>query len=115
MEQRISAKRDLTHYFKVLQGQIEQAQKNNLPIDIYVKKQIAILQKAHDEFISSVRQQGRDISDPNIGEIEIQQYAVMRDLANKIGLSTKKYEKLIKDVQIRILGEENYKRFFEQK
>ncbi len=115
MVPKMSNENHLTKYFNRLQAQIEQAQKDNLPIEPYVKKQIQVLQEAHDEFVLAAQKEGMDMADPHVGEIEVQQYTLMKDLATKIGMSPEKYDKLIKDVQIRIFGEENYKRFFEGK
>ena len=93
---------------------MEKAIAENKPIDHYVKKQIQLLEEAHDEFISTAKFKGFDMQSPQIGEIEIQQFSAMKALAQKIGLPVDKYDELIKNVKIRILGEENYKNFFEK-
>lgn len=104
-----------TDYFNTLQQRIEKAIAENKPYDHYVKKQIELLKNAHDEFIATVKKNGMDINQANIGEIEVQQFSAMKALAKKIGLPVEEYDELIKNVKIRVLGEENYKRFFEQK
>lgn len=100
--------------FLKIQKEIELAQKENRPIADYVKKQIKILEQSHDEFINTALAKGYSLSNPQVGEIEVQQYSAMKSLAEKAGLPIEKYDELIKRVQIRIFGEENYKRFFEK-
>ena len=104
---------DNSNLFNKLQQQIEAAQKKGLPIKTLVKQQIALLQESHDEFIKTAQKQGYDLNNPRVGDIEVQQYSAMKQLAQKIVLPVDEYDKLIKDVRIRIFGEENYKRFFE--
>ena len=103
------------NYFNRLQKQIEKAELENKPINGLVKQQIQLLQDAHDEFVSTAKNRGYDLSNPQVGEIEIRQYSAMKQLAQKIGLPVEQYDELIKNVKIRVFGEENYKRFFEQK
>ncbi len=98
--------------FMVLQKKIEEAQKLNKPIDGYVKQQIDLLKNAHDEFVKTAQEQGYDLNNPRVGEIEVQQYSAMKQLAQKIGLPVDEYDEMIKSVQIRVFGEENAKRFF---
>lgn len=99
--------------FQFLQNEIEKAEKENKPIKDYVEKQIDVLQKVHDEFIEMAKAEGYEMNNSRVGEIEVQQYAVMKRLAQNIGLPVEKYDNLIKEVRIRIFGEENYKNFFE--
>ena len=100
--------------FKKLQQQIEIAEKNGQPIKTFVKQQIDLLQLSHDEFIKTAQKQGYEMNNPRVAQIEVQQYSAMKQLAQKIGLPVDEYDKLIKEVQLRIFGEENYKRFFQQ-
>ena len=100
--------------FKLLQEQIETAEKKGEPIDDYVKQQIDLLKASHDEFIKTALEQGYELNNPRLGDIEVGQYAAMKKLAQKIGLPTEEYDNHIKEVRIRIFGEENYKRFFEK-
>ena len=102
-------------FFNFLQKKIERAEKEKKPIDNYVKKQIQLLMESHDEFIQTAQQKGYDLNNPQVGEIEVQQISAMKSLAQKIGLPVEEYDEMIKNVQIRIFGEENYKRFFEKK
>lgn len=99
--------------FDELQVLIVKAQAENKPIDMYVKKQIELLKFAHDEFILEAKQQGYNINTQSVADIELQQYYAMKQLAQKIGLPIEEYDELIKNVKIRLFGEENYKKFFE--
>lgn len=106
---------DNSNLFNMIQKQIENAEKNGQPIKTFVKQQIELLKSSHDEFMRTVKKQGYDINNPRIGDIEVKQYTAMKQLAQKIGLPVDEYDKLIKNVRIRIFGEENYKSFFENK
>ena len=99
-----------------LEYRIKQAQENNEPIDSYVKREIEWLEKQLDKFLVQMKEQGRDIeNDIDIAEMEIRQYATMRNLAQKIGLPAELYDTKIKQVQIRIFGEKNWENFFGNK
>ena len=102
-------------FFNQLQQKIEAAQKENKPIKDLVKQQIKLIQEAHDEFVRTAKNRGYDSSHPIVGKMEIQQYSAMKQLAKKIGLPVEEYDELIKQVKIRVLGEENYKKFFKNK
>lgn len=101
--------------FKQLQAQIEKAEKSGKPIKEYVMKQIKLLKYAHEDFFDMAKSQGYSLNDLKLGEIEVQQYCAMKQLATKIGLPTQDYDEKIKAIRIRIFGEENYKRFFEER
>lgn len=103
-----------SNLFKSLQQQVKVAEIQGQPIDHLVKKQIDLLKDSHDEFIKTAQKNGYEMNDPRVGDIEVSQYSAMRSLARKIGLPVEEYDKLIKDVRVRIFGEENYKRFFEE-
>ena len=99
-----------------LEYRIKQAQENNEPIDSYIKREINWLEKQLDKFLNQMKEQGRDIeTDFDIAEIEIRQYATMRDLAKKINLPTDVYDEKIKYIQCRIFGKENWENFFGNK
>ena len=102
-------------FFNRLQLQIEKAEAENKPIHSLVKQQIKLLKEAHDEFISTAKSRGYNMQNPQVGEIEIKQYSAMKALSKKIGLPVDEYDELIKNVNIRVFGEANYKRFFEGK
>lgn len=99
--------------FNKLQKQIEAAEKSGQPIEKFVKQQIELLKLSHDEFIKTAKNKGYELNNPQLAQIEVQQYSAMKQLAQKIGLPVEEYDKLIKAVQVRIFGEENYKRFFQ--
>lgn len=102
------------HFYNKLEKKIQIAIKENKPIKNLVEQQIKLLQEAHDEFISTAKAEGYNLRNPKVGEIEIQQFSAMKALAQKIGLPVEEYDELIKNVKIRVLGEENYKKFFEK-
>lgn len=97
--------------FNSLQKKIDLAVKENRPIDSYVKKQIEILEQSHDEFVKAATENGYDLANPSVAEIELQQYSAMKALAKKIGAPVDKYDEVMKQVQIRVLGEDGYKQF----
>ncbi len=101
--------------FNKLQKQIEAAEKTGQPIKTYVKQQIDLLKMSHDEFVKTAQKQGYDLNNPRVAQIEVQQYSAMRQLAQKIGLPVEEYDEFIKQIQIRVFGEENYNRFFKNK
>lgn len=96
-----------------LEYKIKQAEQNNEPIGPYIQRQIEWLESELKKFLQISEQQGRNIeTDTDIAEIEIRQYAAMKQLAQKAKLPIEKYDELIKQVQIRIFGEENWENFF---
>ena len=100
--------------FEYLQAQIEAAEKKGEPVDGYVKQQINLLKASHEEFVKTAQEHGYELNNQKLGEIEVRQYSAMKQLAQKIGLPVEEYDSLIKEVRIRIFGEENYTRFFEE-
>jgi len=96
-----------------LDYKIKEAERNNEPIAPYIKKEIVWLENELKNFLQKSEQQGKNIqTDIQIAEIEIRQYAVMKQLAEKAHLPIEKYDEHIKQVQIRIFGEENWENFF---
>ena len=85
--------------------------KNNQPIDGLVKEQIAIMEQNHDAFVKQAEEEGID----NIarGRVEVQLYTNIITWAKKIGLPTDKYEKAIRDIRVKFLGEENTKKYYD--
>jgi len=103
-------------YINELEKKITQAQENNEPIDTYILQEIDWLQEQLDTFIKNSKEQGKDVEfDHDIAEIEIRQYAAMKQLAQKINYPYEIYDEKIKQVQIRIFGEENFDIFFGEK
>ena len=84
--------------FMFLESQIEAAEKKGESIDSYVKQQIDILKSAHDEFIKTAKEQGYDLNNQKLGEIEVRQYTAMKQLAQKIGLPVDEYDNRIREV-----------------
>ena len=99
--------------FRELQQQIDAAEKVGKPVKDFVLQQIALLKNVHDEFIKTATSEGYELTNPKIGEIQVRQFSVMKQLAKKVGLPIEEYDNMIKEIRIRIFGEENYKRFFE--
>lgn len=96
-----------------LEYKIKQAQEHNEPIDNYILHEISWLQQQLDIFLEKSKQEGKDIeTDFDIAEIEIRQYAAMKQLAQKISHPCDIYDEKIKQVQVRIFGEENWENFF---
>ena len=85
---------------------IEAETKGEVPANLY-REQLRLLHFAHDEFIQKAKSQGYDLNNNlDVMDIEIQQYSAMKLVAEKLGENTQKYDTLIKDVRIRVLGEE---------
>lgn len=107
------SKKNNNYDIQYLEYKIKQAQENNEPIDSYILREIEWLQQQLDLFIEKSKDQGKDIeTDFEIAEIEIRQYAAMKQLAQKINLPSNIYDKKIKQVQVRIFGKENWENFF---
>lgn len=104
---------DNSKLFKMIQEQIEVAEAKGQPIKTFVKQQIDLLKSSHDEFLKTATKEGYELNNPKLAEIEVGQYSAMRQLAEKIGLPVEEYDKKIKEVRIRVFGEENYKKFYE--
>ena len=96
-----------TQELKFLEEKIKLAEQNGQPIEKYILREIEILQKAIDTFVEQAKERN-NLDEFDIGEIEIRQYATIRQLAQSINLSTEKYDNAIKAVKIRLFGEENY-------
>ena len=91
---------------KELNKQVELAEKaGQLPIDLY-KRQLEILEYAHEDFIKRAQKAGYNLhSNLEVMEVEIKQISAMKQIAQKAGMDTDNYEKRIEDVRIRVLGE----------
>ena len=92
-------------------AQVRQYEKEHKPIEPLVKEQIAIMERHHDAFVKEAEKNGVD----NIGRarIEIQLYYNIITWAKKIGLPTDKYEKAIRDIRVKFLGEQNTAKYFD--
>lgn len=100
--------------FRQLQQQIEAAEKIGKPVVDLVRKQINLLKDTHDVFVKEALEKGYELTNQKLGEIEVRQYSAMKQLAQKVGLPVEEYDECIKKIRIRVFGEENYKRFFEE-
>lgn len=99
---------------RTLEQKIKTAQAAGENIDKYVLRQIEILQHSIDGFLEQMEKENR-LNDVQVAQIEIRQYSVMKELAEKINHPAQKYDELIKKVQCRIFGEENWETFFSDK
>lgn len=95
---------------------IQNAQKTNQNADHLYKRQLRLLEMAHDEFISTARQKGIEIeNNPSVAEVEIQQYSAMKQIAQKLGIPSDKYDNMIHQIHVRLFGEEGAKEYFGEK
>lgn len=95
---------DLVLKSQYITQQVAEAEKLHKPIDHLVKQQIEIMEASYDEFVRQADKAG--IDNLQRAKIEIQLCANIKVWANKIALSTEKYDKTIKAIQKRF-GVEN--------
>lgn len=107
MNKKMSDKEELI----ILEQKIKQAEAYGQPIDKYILREIEILQQTIDTFVEQMEKEGR-LNDAQVGAVEIRQYSAMKQLSQKINLPVDKYDKLIKEVQCRIMGQDNWETFF---
>ncbi len=69
-----------------------------------VKNQIRILQNVQKQFIEQVKQKGIPLDSYNILEMIMKQYKGMKQLAEKVGLSTEIYDIKIEQIKCKIFG-----------
>lgn len=86
-----------------LVAKIQEAEKLGQPIVDLAKKHIEVLTAHYDEFV-------RRADEANIHNIERASYEIkylsnIKAWANKIGLPVDKYDKAIKDIRVKFLGE----------
>ena len=99
---------------KKLNMAIAQAEKSGLPAISLYKKQLEILQSAHDEFISRAVENGYNLKNNlDILEVEIKQFTAMKQIAQKIGMPTAEFDAQIRAARVRVLGEEVVKAHFD--
>ena len=89
---------------------VKEAESLNKPIENLVREQIAIMECQKDEFVKQADSLGIDELDK--ARVEIQIYSNIKFWAKKIGLPVDKYDESIKQIQKRIFGDENCKKFF---
>ena len=93
--------------FNQLEAQITEAKKLNKPFDSYVKQQIKLLEKVHDDFVSSSTKKDKDvIYNLDFVNVQIKQLQAISSLCRKIGLPTDKYDNKIREIRINNLGAE---------
>jgi hypothetical protein len=95
----------------MLEGRIKMAKEEGRPFDKYVAREIEILGESLNSFLADMEKENK-LDEFETIEIQIRQYAAMRELSKKINAPTEKYDKLIKDLQIKVVGAENYENFF---
>lgn len=69
-----------------------------------VKEQIKILQNVQKQFIEQVKQKGLSLDSYNVLEMIMNQYKGMKQLAEKVGLSTEIYDIKIEQIKCKIFG-----------
>ena len=93
-------------------SQIKEISKDDVELQSLAKKNLQILAKNYDEFIKQVNKNGYNPKNPDIGIIEVRFFTLMKIISEKLGLPVDKYDKQIENIEKRVMGEENYKRFF---
>ncbi len=105
---------DNSEKMKKLNMAIRQAEASGMPILGLCKQQIAILESAHDEFLSEAVSKGYNLdTNLDILEIEIKQFSAMKQIAQKAGLPTEEFDNRIRAARVRVLGEETVKSYFD--
>lgn len=95
---------DLIARSQEITQQVIAAERAKKPIDKLVKEQIEIMEAHHDEFVKQAEEKGIDNFER--ARVEIKLYSMIKAWANKIGLSTEKYDKAIHDIRVKFLGED---------
>lgn len=98
--------------FRRLLAEIEAAEQSGSAVGALCTEAIACLETARQEFLLRAREQGYAVNDLRVGEIEIQQLSAMRQLARRGGLPDP-YTAAIREVRVRVLGEELVKLNFD--
>lgn len=94
-------------------AEIEERDRDGLPIRELCVEAIGYLEEARKEFLRRAQEAGYELTTPRVGEIEVQQYSAMRQLAERAGLPHD-YNRLIRDVRVRIFGEEAVRENFDR-
>lgn len=92
--------------------EIEAAEQRGDAVGALCSEAIECLETARQEFLQRARAQGYAANDLRVGEIEIKQLSAMRQLAQRGGLPDP-YTAAIREVRVRILGEELVKLNFD--
>ena len=93
--------------------EIETLEKDNFPIKQQCTEAIACLERAHEMFVQRATNEGYSLQDYRLGEIEIKQYSAMKQMAIKGGLPHEQYNLRIREVRVRLFGEQMVKDNFD--
>ena len=93
--------------------EIETLEKDNFPIKQQCTEAIACLERAHEMFVQRATNEGYILQDYRLGEIEIKQYSAMKQMAIKGGLPHEQYDHRIREVRVRLFGEQMVKDNFD--
>ena len=106
----MSFDKDLILRSQEIAKQVMEAEKLRQPIEGLVREQIRIMESHHDEFVKQATDEG--IDNLSRAKIEISLYNNIRVWANKIGLSTEKYDNAIREIRVKFLGEHDTKKYY---
>ena len=113
-EIRIPGDTDIQAETNRLMKEKAELQQKGEPIAEVSKRLIALVAEAHRQFIEEALKQGFDAKNPKLGEIEVKQFSMMKELAKDALLPTKPYAKIIRDIRVRIFGEEMVRNNFDE-
>ena len=82
---------------QVITRQVKEAEIYKKPIDKLVLQQIKVMEEHHDEFVKEANKLGVDNLER--ARIEIKLYSMMKAWANKINLSTEKYDNAMNEIR----------------
>ena len=102
--------------YRELEEKVTQAEANGDPIEELVKEQIELLWNLYEYFVKTSLEQNPKIENSmSYQEIKITQLLVIVELCKKVGMASDKYETMIKEIRLKLLGEEMYAQFFGDK
>jgi hypothetical protein len=88
-----------------LEQQVEKAKELHQPIENLVQKQIKLLEETHDNFVSETLKNNKELENSiDFAGMRIKQLQAIASLCKKIGLSTEKYDKQIREIRIKTFG-----------
>ena len=93
--------------------EIDTLEKDGFPIQQQCTEAIACLERAHKMFVQRATKEGFSLQDCRVGEIEIKQYSAMKQMAIKGGLPHAHYDQRIREVRVRLFGEQMVKDNFD--
>ena len=101
---------DLIMKSKQLVQQMQDAERQNKPIDKIVNQHINLLEEFHDVFVKKADRENYAPLDKVSGEVKI--YSNMKVLAKKIGLPVEEYDKKIFELRCKIFSPDAVKQLF---